>query len=169
MRAKSELPCPAKKNISAGMREKRGMRKEKYAPCPAKKNISARVRKKRGIGRKNELPCPAKTNICAGTREKRGMGRKNELLCPTQSIFDQVRVKNGVWKLRHARQLPICRGLGLPFYGYAMHHFDSAALHLAVGLSPNKSKIKTGRECINALQPVLFYPYSACSLAKVSL
>lgn len=54
-------------------------------------------------------------------------------------------------------------------FSYAMRQLDSAALHLAVGLSPNKSKIKTDRKCINALQPVLFYPYSACSLTKVSL
>ena len=101
-----DLHLPKKRKWGIG---KRGIEKEKYALCPAKKNISARVRKKRGMGRKNELLCPAKKNISARVRKKRGMGRKYALLCPTQSIFEQVRAKNEVWKLRHARQTPNLR------------------------------------------------------------
>lgn len=50
---------------------------------------------------------------------------------------------------------------------YAEPFIALRAIH--VGLAPNKSKIKNSWKCINALQPFLFYPCSACSLTKVSI
>ena len=43
------MSCPEKSNFNAGVREKRGMRRENKPPCPEKDNAGVEARKKQDM------------------------------------------------------------------------------------------------------------------------